>query len=111
MARHRTLITYLAAYFFAVGTAVRTLDRFRDDPSLPFISSLLVIFLLLIVVEPWLSRRSQRYTYLYLIVQIGMIWLTIGLITAAAYYVYALWGGNLLFDALGTGIVEIGGFD
>jgi surface polysaccharide O-acyltransferase-like enzyme len=41
----------------------------------------------------------------------GMIWLGIGLFAAAAYYVYSLWGARLFYDALGTGIIEIGGLD
>lgn len=34
MARHRTLITYLAAYFFAIATAIRYLSTFGGHPSL-----------------------------------------------------------------------------
>jgi len=73
MARQRTLITYLAAYFLAIGTAIRFLSDFRDQPSLWTITGLLVAYLLLLAIEPWLSRRSHRYTHLYLAVQTAII--------------------------------------
>ncbi len=73
MARHRTLITYLAAYFFAIGTAFRFLSSFQAHLLLWAIAGLLAAFLLLLVIEPWLTRRSRRYTHLYLAVQTGII--------------------------------------
>jgi signal transduction histidine kinase len=73
MARHRTLITYLAAYFFAIGAAIRYLSSFRGQPSFWGITGLLAAFLLLMSVEPWLTRRSHRFTHLYLAVQTGII--------------------------------------
>jgi signal transduction histidine kinase len=73
MARHRTLITYLAVYFFAIGSAIRILDRFHAAPSRQQIISLLITFLFLLVVEPWLTRRSHWYTHLYLAVQTGIV--------------------------------------
>ena len=41
----------------------------------------------------------------------GIIWLWIGLIAAAAYYVYALWGAEWFYDVFGTGITATGGLD
>jgi len=73
MARQRTLITYLAAYFFAIGAAVRYLSTFRGRPSFWTITGLLAAFLLLMSIEPWLTRRSAWYTHLYLAVQTGII--------------------------------------
>jgi len=73
MARQRTLITYLAAYFFAIGAAVRYLSTFRGQPSFWTITGLLAVFLLLMSIEPWLTRRSHRFTHLYLAVQTGII--------------------------------------
>jgi signal transduction histidine kinase len=73
IARHRTLITYLAAYFFAIGTAVRYLSTFLDHPALRTIVGLLAVFLLLLAVEPWLTRRSKAYTVVYLVVQSAII--------------------------------------
>jgi signal transduction histidine kinase len=73
MARHRTLITYLAAYFFAIGAAIRYLSTFRGHPSQWTITGLLAAFLLLMSIEPWLTRRSHRLTHFYLAVQTGII--------------------------------------
>jgi signal transduction histidine kinase len=73
MTRHRTLITYLAAYFFAIGAAIRYLSTFRGHPSQWTIAALLAAFLTLMSIEPWLTRRSHWYTHLYLAVQTGII--------------------------------------
>jgi signal transduction histidine kinase len=73
IARYRTLITYLAAYFFAIGATIRYLSTYRGQPSFWTIAGLLAVFLLLLSAEPWLTRRSQRYTHLYLAVQTGIL--------------------------------------
>ncbi len=73
MARHRTLITYLVAFGFAIATTIRYLSSFRGHPSLWTIAGLLAAFLLLMAIEPWLTRRSSRYTHVYLAVQTGII--------------------------------------
>jgi signal transduction histidine kinase len=72
MARHRTLITYLVAYLVAIGTAIRYLNAYRGDPYQWTVAGLLGVFFLLLVIEPWLSRRSRRYSHLYLAVQTGI---------------------------------------
>jgi signal transduction histidine kinase len=69
MARHKTLITYVIIYFFAISTAIRGLIHFHGWSYQWVVTSLLAAFLLLLVVEPWLSRRSPWYTHLYLAVQ------------------------------------------
>ena len=33
MARHRTLVTYLAAYFFTISTVIRSLSSYRGQPT------------------------------------------------------------------------------
>jgi signal transduction histidine kinase/FixJ family two-component response regulator len=79
MARRRTLITYLAAYFFAISTALRGLIRYRfllmyrGLLARGRVVGLLAAFFLLLVIEPWLTRRSRRYTHIYLAVQTGII--------------------------------------
>ena len=73
MARYRTSITYLAVYFFAIGTALRFLTSMRGHPSFGIIVGLLAAFLLLLAIEPWLTRRSHGFTHVYLAVQTGLI--------------------------------------
>jgi len=72
MAHRRTLITYLLALVFVASTAFRGLERYRGLPAQDRFASLLAAFTLLFVIEPWLSRRSHRYTIFYLIVQTGI---------------------------------------
>ena len=71
MARRRTLLTYLAAYFFAIAVVFRGLNEYRGLPSQWRVIGLLATFALLFVIEPWLFRRSHLYTHLYLAVQTG----------------------------------------
>jgi hypothetical protein len=79
MARRKTLITYLIAYLFTIGTAFRYLSLSRNEPSLWTvivqwtIAGLFVAFFLLLVIEPWLTRCSRRYTHVYLAVQTVII--------------------------------------
>ena len=73
MTRHRTLTTYLVAFGFAIATTIRYLTTFRGHPSFWTITGLLATFLLLMAIEPWLTRRSSRYTHVYLAVQTGII--------------------------------------
>ena len=74
MARQKTIITNLAAYFFAIATAIRYLSAFLGHPSLWPIAGLLAAFLLLLAIEPWLTRRSHWFTHIYLAVQTGIIY-------------------------------------
>ena len=73
MARRRTIITYVVIYFFAISTAVRGLVHFQGRTYQWVVTGLLAAFLLLLATEPWLSRRSPRYTHLYLAVQTAII--------------------------------------
>jgi hypothetical protein len=50
----------------------------------------------------WLNRFPSRS---------GMIWLGIGLFAGAAYYAYILWGAQLIYELLGTSLIETGGLD
>jgi signal transduction histidine kinase len=85
MSRHRTLITYLVASLVAIGTAARYLLRLRGDPLYGWIVALLAVYLLLLALEPWLSRRSTLYTHAYLAAQTGIA-VTIGLIAPGIDY-------------------------
>ena len=71
--RHRTFITYLAAYFFGVSTFLRYLDGYLHQPFQWTVVGLLSAFLLLSVLEPLLSRRARLCTHLYLGIQSGII--------------------------------------
>ena len=72
MSRHRTLVTYLTAYLFAGGAAIRYVVKYTGDPLFWPVMGLLTVFLTLLAIEPWLSRRSRGYTHLYLAVQTGI---------------------------------------
>ncbi|MFC2026346.1 hypothetical protein ACFLUC_04040, partial [Chloroflexota bacterium] len=70
---HRTLlITYIATYLIAIGAIVRYLVRFKDD-RLWIITFLLAVYLVLLFLEPILSRRNRYLTYLYLFSQTAII--------------------------------------
>ena len=71
--RHRTFITYLAAYFFGVSTFLRYLDGYLHQPHQWTVIGLLSGFLFFSALEPLLSRRSRLYTHLYLGIQSGII--------------------------------------
>jgi signal transduction histidine kinase len=73
MLRRKTLITYLGIYFLAMSTVVRFVTMLRGDPYLWPVSGLLAVIVVLMALEPWLSRRSGVYTHLYLAVQTGLI--------------------------------------
>jgi PAS domain S-box-containing protein len=95
MARRKTLVTYLIACFFTIGTAFRYLSLSRNEPSRwtvtvqRTIAGLFVAFFLLLVIEPWLTRRSRRYTHVYLAVQTVII-SVLSLITPGVDYFSAL---------------------
>jgi signal transduction histidine kinase len=73
MARHKALVTYLTAFFVAMGTAIRYLSAYRGEPYQWEVVGLLATFHILLGSEPWLSRRSHRYTQIYLALQAGNI--------------------------------------
>lgn len=69
MPRHRAFVTYLTAHLIAIGTAIRYLVTYQGDPFLGLVIGLLAVFLLLLFVEPQLSRRSRSYVHIYLAIQ------------------------------------------
>ena len=71
--RHKILIFYLAAYFFAISTTLRYIFYYQDDASLIKVISLLAAFLILLVIQTWLRDRSQFYTHIILAVQTGIV--------------------------------------
>lgn len=73
MARRRTLITYVVIYFFAISTVFRGLVHFQGLTYQWVVTGLLTAYLLLLTLEPWLSRRSPRLTHLYLAVQTAIV--------------------------------------
>lgn len=95
MARHRTSITYIAAYLVAVGNAFRYMMLRINRSELwsasveGGVAGLLACFLLLMVIEPWLSRRSDRYTNTYLVLQIIIVSI-LSLLTPRVDYFAAL---------------------
>jgi len=73
MKRFRTIVTYLAAYFFTISTILRIQSGFRGDTFQTPITIPLVIFVILFVIEPLLSRRSHIFTNIYLLFQTAII--------------------------------------
>lgn len=73
MTRQRTLLTHLIAYLVATGTVIRYLMAYRGDPFQWIVFGLLAAFVLLMLIEPWFSRRSPNSTHLYLVIQTGII--------------------------------------
>ncbi len=71
--RHKILIFYLAAYFFAISITLRYIFYYQDDASLIKVISLLAAFLILLVIQTWLRDRSQLYTHIILAVQTGIV--------------------------------------
>jgi signal transduction histidine kinase len=73
IARHKTLIIYLAAYFFAVSITLRYIFSYQNDASLLKVAGLLAAFLILLVMQTLLRDRSRLYTHLILAVQTGIL--------------------------------------
>jgi len=73
MTRQRTLITHLIAYLLATGTVIRYLVAYRGEPFQWIVYSLIAAFVLLMLIEPWFSRRSPIFTHLYLVIQTVII--------------------------------------
>jgi signal transduction histidine kinase len=71
--RHKTLIIYLAAYFFAISIALRYLLVYQDDASLLNVIGLLAAFLILLIIQTLLRNRSHLYTHFILAIQIGIL--------------------------------------
>jgi signal transduction histidine kinase len=73
--RRKTLVTYVLAWCVAIGTALRYLSRSRIYPEsvppdvLRALAVLFALFFALLLIEPWLTRRSLRYAHIYLLAQ------------------------------------------
>ena len=72
MARRTLLVTYIATYLLAVASLIRYLVRFHDDRPWPIVL-LAGGYLLLLLLEPIFVRRYRLLTYVYLLVQSGII--------------------------------------
>lgn len=66
-------IPILAASLYFVAVALRTWLYFRDGPNLGLALGLLLLWLLLIVSEPRISRLWSVYFPIYLILQTGLV--------------------------------------
>jgi len=88
MARRTLLITYIATYLLAVGGITRIFVRFHDDP-LWSIAILSGVYLVLLILEPFLIRQNRLLTYVYLIIQTTII-ATLSLLTPNADFWAAL---------------------
>ena len=71
--RHKTLVIYLAAYFFAISITLRYLFSYQNDASLIKVVSILAAFLVLLVIQTLLRDRSQLYTHIILALQTGIL--------------------------------------
>jgi hypothetical protein len=69
----RTLLTYLGAYLIAISITIRGVSVSLGHPYQWTISGLLLVFLALLVVEPWVSRSSHGYAHLCLAVQAAAV--------------------------------------
>jgi signal transduction histidine kinase len=73
MQRVRTIVTYIAAYFFTFGTILRCLVGYHpQDFTFPLYIPL-AAFIVLFVIEPYLSRISNQGVHYYLGVQTAII--------------------------------------
>ena len=72
MARRVRIITYIAAYLFAFGVALRYLLTFGGQ-DLQSVIILLTVYLLLLIAEPFFIRQHRLLSYLYLVVQVSII--------------------------------------
>jgi signal transduction histidine kinase len=73
ISRHKTLIIYLAAYFFAVSITLRYIFVYLNDDSLLRVAGLLAAFLILLGFQTLLRNRSQLHTHLILIIETGIL--------------------------------------
>jgi signal transduction histidine kinase len=72
MTRRSLFITYLTAYLLAIATIIRYLVTFRGDRFWS-IALLCAGYLVLLIAEPFIIRRSRLLTTIYLLIQIAII--------------------------------------
>ena len=73
MTRSRVRIVYLVAWLIAVGGTLRYLEFILGHTSRWAIFCLLAAFYILLVLVPWLSRRSPWIVHIYIAVQTGLL--------------------------------------
>lgn len=69
----RTLLTYLGAYLIAISITIRGVSVSLGHPHQWTVAGLLLAFLALLVVEPWLSRSSHGFAHLCLAAQTAAV--------------------------------------
>jgi signal transduction histidine kinase len=65
----RILVRYLGVYLVYLAALVRAVNSFSRRPEAGLVMGLLVMYGLLLISEPWLSRRWGWYPWLYLLLQ------------------------------------------
>jgi signal transduction histidine kinase len=100
------------AWLVAIGTAIRYLSRSHSYPeSVPpdVLRALAVpfaLFFALLLIEPWLTRRSLRYAHIYLLAQ-SVIVIAVSLLTPGVDY-FATLIMALIIQAMVVFPLEIG---
>jgi len=69
MKQFRIIFTYVTSYFMIISTVIRSQSGFRGESFQEPIIIPLVVFIILFVIEPLLSRKSHTLTHVYLGVQ------------------------------------------
>jgi signal transduction histidine kinase len=69
----RILIRYLGVYLIYLAALVRALHDYSGRPDTGLVVVLLVIYGLLLILEPWLPRRRGWYPWVYLSLQSGLV--------------------------------------
>jgi len=69
----RIIITYLTAYLLTFSTVIRSQSDFKGIPFETPVIIPLVIFAILFVIEPLLSRQSHLLTHIYLGIQVVVV--------------------------------------
>ena len=70
---HRALVTHLGAYLIAISITIRGLSVCYGQPFQWPVAGLLLAFLVLLAVEPWITRHSHRHAHLYLAAQTATV--------------------------------------
>jgi len=63
--RLKPIITYVVAYFFTVSVFLRNANGWHGEPTHPSSIYLLIAFTLLLIIEPFLTRRSHKLSHIY----------------------------------------------
>jgi signal transduction histidine kinase len=68
----RLVIRYLGVYLIYLAVLIRVIDKYADSLHLGLMLALLVMYGLLLILEPWLPRQPRWYPALYLVLQSGL---------------------------------------